>query len=260
MTSDMLISSSANLSVAWSEAFKRLMQRGVKEICPLIVKVSDLTNGVPRERLEIRRALDDLLVKSTLGTSHTVANTMFPDSLWNELSNDGADSLYRRFKSIWPKVKACPDNRRGTYFNRLVAYQPRGIDEPINQLDFIIKSYRSGNHRRSAMQASIFDPTRDHLNTRQLGFPCLQQVAFAPVGKAGLSVTGFYATQYVVDRAYGNYLGLCRLGRFVAKELGRELDSMTCIASIAQLGTPNKTQATPLLEHLLSLSSNIQKN
>ena len=33
-------------------------------------------------------------------------------------------------------------------------------------------------------------------------------------------MTGFYATQYVVERAYGNYLGLCRLGEFMAHEMG----------------------------------------
>jgi hypothetical protein len=50
-----------------------------------------------------------------------------------------------------------------------------------------------------------------------------------------LSVTGFYATQTLFERAYGNYIGLCELGRFFAHEWGRELTRVTCVASIAEL-------------------------
>ena len=52
---------------------------------------------------------------------------------------------------------------------------------------------------------------------------------------SGLSITGYYATQYVVERAYGNYLGLCRIGRFMAHEMGLRFDQMTCIATPVKL-------------------------
>ena len=64
---------------------------------------------------------------------------------------------------------------------------------PVNQLDHIIDTFRRGNHRRSALQVSIFDPTRDHKHCRQLGFPCLHQVAFLPETNT-LTITGYYAT------------------------------------------------------------------
>ena len=93
---------------------------------------------------------------------------------------------------------------------------------------------------RSALQAAIFDPTKDHTNQRMRGFPCLQQVAFAPQGADGLMVTGLYATQYIFERAYGNYLGLCRLGRFMAQEMGKQLTQVTCVASPAKGGDKTK--------------------
>jgi hypothetical protein len=46
-------------------------------------------------------------------------------------------------------------------------------------------------------------------------------------------VNAFYAMHYLVERAYGNYVGLCRLGQFVAHELRLPLVRMTCIAGIA---------------------------
>ncbi|MEB5016537.1 hypothetical protein RXP78_29840, partial [Pseudomonas aeruginosa] len=64
------------------------------------------------------------------------------------------------------------------------------------------------------------------------GFPCLQHVTFAPA-KDGLNVNAFYATQYMVERAYGNYLGLCRLGQFVAHELKLPLKRFTCFTGLA---------------------------
>ena len=57
-------------------------------------------------------------------------------------------------------------------------------------------------------------------------------------------MNGFYATQYLVERAYGNYLGLCRLGAFVAHELGVPLLRMTCFTCIAELDAKKADLAT----------------
>ena len=107
-------------------------------------------------------------------------------------------------------------------------------------MEFIIKTFQGHNHRKSALQASIFDPSRDHSNARILGFPCLQQVVFTPLGEDKLSVTGFYAKQLHFEKAYGNYLGLYELGRFMAKQLGLKLSQVVCIASCLELSELNK--------------------
>jgi hypothetical protein len=52
--------------------------------------------------------------------------------------------------------------------------------------------------------------------------------------------TGFYIMQYAFDRAYGNYLGLCRLGRFMAKQLDVPLSRVVCISSHAAMGKAGK--------------------
>jgi hypothetical protein len=107
-------------------------------------------------------------------------------------------------------------------------------------------SYESGNHRRSALQATVFDPTKDHTKQRQRGFPCMQQVSFALVGTSDLHVNGFYATEYLFEKAYGNYLGLRDLGTFVAAELRRTLTRVTCYAGIALLGDVKVSRARVL--------------
>ncbi len=68
------------------------------------------------------------------------------------------------------------------------------------------------------------------------GFRCHQQVTFAKVGEDGLAGTAFYPKQYVFERAYGSYLGLCRLGKFMAAQMGLRMVQMICVAGVAKLG------------------------
>jgi thymidylate synthase len=182
----------------------------------------------------------------------TVASTIFPNSLWTPDADDSADQLYARYEKLWPTIKKCPANRNGVYFRRLTAYRPkyeRQEAPPVNQLKHVIDTYRSGNHRHSALQASIFDPTRDHVHSPRRGFPCLQQVSFGASPEGTLDVTGFYALQHHVPKAYGNYLGLCWLGRYMARQMDLRLTQVTCIASSLKLPHAdryNKTNLTPL--------------
>ncbi len=238
-----------NLSRAWARAFVALTERGVSEFAPLVVSVSGFCHGVPQEDPGVRGALDSSLAAMGFQSCRTVANTIFPNSLWNPAA--GADALFERYLKILPRLqKGNRANQYGLYFGRMIAFQPAGTakEREVNQLKHILETWRGGNHRRSALQLSIFDPTRDHTDQRQRGFPCLQQVAFSPSGSDSrqLTVTAFYATQYFYERAYGNYLGLCDLGRFVAREIGLELNRMTCVAAIGQVGKIQRKSAEKL--------------
>lgn len=223
-----------NLSVAWARAFIKILHTPHLEIGPAAITVTGFQDGIVQENPRIMSALSQALTSLGKPPIPTHANTIFPQSLWNPQKD--RTRLYERFLATWPKVKKCPANRLGHYFQRLIAYDAPG--EPCNQLEHIISTYQKGNHRRSALQAGIFNPLKDHGDNKQRGFPCLQQVVFTPLGlngRDGLSVTGFYAMQYVFEKAYGNYLGLCRLGRFMAHEMGLELVQMNCLSSILRL-------------------------
>ena len=180
-----------------------------------MVVIKDIGGEGPEEIPEIRSALDDLLGQDGKGLScSTVANTIFP-SIWND--NVERKKLYDRYERSLPRLRKDRRNNNGLYFQRLISYGEDGKPgTSVNQLEHIIQTWHKGNHRRTALQAGLFNPYKDHTDQRQRGFPCLRQVAFAPARDGRLGVTGFYATQYVVERAYGNYLGLCRLGRFMA--------------------------------------------
>ena len=261
MLSEPFFPRSTNLSVAWAQVFMRLMEPGVDELPQVIVTVRDFADGVPNEHGTIREHLDHELARQGKHDCHTVANTIFPASLWNPQAEDNTQQLFERHAKIWPRIKHCEGNRRGSYFRRLTAFCPK--DSPpgsaVNQLQHIIDTYKRGNHRRTALQASLFDPTRDHTHGRQQGFPCLQRVEFLPLAGGGLWVTGAYTTQYIFERAYGNYLGLCRLGHFMAAQMGLSLVQMTCTATVAQRGKPPKGCLQRLADALRQLVAPVDR-
>ena len=236
-----------NLSVAWARAFVSVMQS--KEVAPLVVTVRDIGSDEPRELLGIRQDLDQTLANLGKQSCHTVANTIFPHNMWNdELSGD---QLFERYLRLIPTLKRQRANRNGLYFERFIAYGcARNPEDRVNQLEHIIRVWKAGHARRTALQAAVLDPHVDHTMQRQRGFPCLQQVAFARDDTGGLAVTGFYATQYIVEKAYGNYLGLCRLGRFMAHEMGLPLSKVTCIATPAVRGAVAKSKLKSLYKNV----------
>jgi hypothetical protein len=241
-----------NLSIAWAEAFLTLMRPGVTEIKPLIVSIDGIDGEIIEEDKQIRQVLDKALASGT--SCDTVANTIFPQSLWNPVRKRAL--LYQRYiKHAWPRVQKCSANHRGTYFQRLMAFE-NGDNDPINQLEHVIETWEKGNHRHSALQLSIFDPRHDHTDCRQMGFPCLHQICLTPLGvngSDGLAIAGFYATQHIFEKAYGNYVGLCRLGQFMAHEMNLRLVRMTCIAACAKLGDVKKTDLEPMAEQLRAI-------
>lgn len=227
---------SDDLAVAWSSAFGHFAQRGVSEITPLIVNIAGFSGGFPLENQAIRREVDSAV--GALQGSHTVclpettANTIFPENLWRLYRTMGRSAFFAKYETLLPRLqKRDKRNRKGTYFSRMIAGDSGG------QLAHVLDTWQAGHHRRSALQIVIFDPAKDHSDQPFLGFPCLDYVTFTPdTASNTLSLTALYATQWIFDRAYGNYLGLCRLGRFMAEEMGLRFAQLTCIASFATVG------------------------
>jgi len=225
----------ANMSIAWAKAIKTVTTKGRTEFAPLVVSMTGFDrDGTPEETPNIRSVLDQLLEAESKQTVETVASTIFPFYMWNRKAD--RSQLFERYAKIVSRLHtASTKNKHGIYFERMITGGPE--DHP-NQLDFDIGAYNSRDGvRRSLLQIGIFNPAEDLTNSAQRGFPCLQHVTFAPVGDE-LSVNAFYATQYIFERAYGNYLGICRLGQFVAHEMHLKLGRVTCYAGIAICDIP----------------------
>lgn len=244
---------------AWAAAFLALMEPQIAELRPLVIRVTSGTlSDLVDDSSPIQRLLDMALRRQGKKSVATAANSLFPYSMWHRQYLPAA-SLFERYHKLLPRIKKRAGNRYGIYFERLTRYpllESSAATTPaqhVNQLAHILDTWRRGNRRRSALQASVFHPARDHTHQRRRGFPCLQQVAFYPLDSERLGVAGVYTHQYVFDRAFGNYLGLCRLGEFMAHEMGLRLEELQCTATVASLGEITKAQLEPLTRELYAL-------
>lgn len=253
-----MIIEGSSVAECWLKCLQKIVEKSGTEISPVIVRIDTSEGRLPSYHSDLVSEINEFIGAD--GSSvQTTANTIFPESL-----SHGAGNIYERFEKIWKRVKKDPKNRYGHYFRRLTAYGEKSPNkekcpnEPVNQLKHIIEAYngtqgREPLHRRSALIATTFDPTLDHSTQRQRGFPCLQQVCFVPYNQTKMRVNAIYAMQYLSDRAFGNYLGLVNLGRFMAREMRLTLTEVQCIVSVLELGRKmNKTEAKEIVDRYKS--------
>lgn len=252
-----------NLSFAWAKALRRMLEPD-RTHAPITLSVRGFSDaGLPIEHLEIREAVDaQLKLASRLSVADT-AYTIFPNDIW-EYRGRPSHNVFSGFftTKIFPFMyRMDKRNRSGTYFQRMVAF---GVDVssgkiPPGHIDQIAKIVafwsRPGTHRRSALQLACFDPARDHHMKPRSGFPCLQQVSLSFDAKTkSLAITGFYPSEYIFDRGYGNYLGLCHLGRYFGAQMGLKLARMNCVIAHPLLGSAQgKNELGPLAEKIEAL-------
>lgn len=248
--SEPFVVNETNLSVAWGKVLLRVLDNPGTSVSPLVISLSGFTDGEIEEDAEVRHALDALLTGQSDQNTQTVANTIFPASVWRLAKYDRELFFKLYLEDGYPSYREiCPSkNNRGLYFQRLIAFG-RGPHDG-NQLEHIIREFKSRRGVRTSMfQAAIFDPGEDHVRLAQLGFPCLQHVSFVPEGNT-LVMNAFYATQKLLNKAYGNYLGLCRLGNFMAREMGLEFTRLNVFVGVENFDMKGVGKTSPLLAPL----------
>lgn len=242
-----------NLSIAWGRALLTVFDSSKSSLSPLVVSVSNFKGALPPEDNDIRLATDATLAEYDLNPVRVSALTIFPYEMWCRRGKLNC-SAFKSFciERLLPRLKARdPRNRLGTYFERMMDFTglKQGKVHRVNQLEFVINLLKNRKKwpRESALQISCIDPAKDHTGQPVRGFPCLQQVSVAHDGNGKLALSAYYPTQYIVDRGYGNYLGLCHLGSFIAHETGLEFVRLNCFVGKPELGKLSKTKIGHLI-------------
>lgn len=233
-----------NLSIAWYKILKYIVGHPRKEITPLVLTLSGF-----EENKKIRTTLNSDLIRSNLDSIDIVSETIFPRSLYEYYGKDKEQLFDIYLNKVLPRLKRIDSrNSNGTYFERLIAFG----EANKNQLNIIIDSLKEGSKikRRSKLQAAIFDPLNDHKNGMFQGFPCLQHITFYKTKSGGLVLNSFYAVQYLYQRAYGNWIGLINLGKFIANETNLKFERFNCFVGVEELDHLSKKQARVLLDKM----------
>jgi hypothetical protein len=182
-----------------------------------------------------------------LGPKH-VAYTIFPRGLYRRTGN--AEKLfeaYNRRNGLFERLHRRKPNW-GTYFRRMTHYDKRG--DVVNQLGNIIKAIQTRqNSSKAAYAAIIQNPGGE--TVRPLGGPCLNYVAIQlEAGEPiALGLLAVYRNHDFLERAYGNYWGLCNLLQFLAREVEATVGPLTCVSSRAYV-SGSKTRLKQFVEDL----------
>ncbi len=239
-----------NVSTAWVEALDRLLG-GPGEAVNLTVVIADPTAEAPQIRAVVDSFVEDRrrARRRSVEAVSSVANTLFPESLFIERLGQGAEAhLYemeRRGREVSHRR-----NPYGTYFERMVAWPDgkarRGETvERFNQLDQAVTRLRrlreQGTQRGNQFEVGVASgadataamavvvPGRDTLT---MGFPCLSHVSLS-LQKGVVHMTALYRNHDFIKRAYGNYVGLGRLLRFVGHQSGWPTGELSCVSASA---------------------------
>ncbi|MGA2782622.1 MAG: hypothetical protein ABSF13_12005 [Smithella sp.] len=215
---------------AWLEVVRQLMS-SYWEVRNLIVQIENpsIFDQTFHDRMESFAQAQGLL-----GPKH-VAYTIFPHRLYQRIGN--ASKLFMAYNEPRGLFKRLQHLKPGwgTYFRRMTHY--KRADGVVNQLDNIITAIgKRDNICKAAYTIVIQNPGGE--TVRPLGGPCLNYIAVqAEPGQAGQPLTLGLLTVYrnhdFLERAYGNYWGLCNLLMFLVKEVGGTAGPLTCVSSHA---------------------------
>lgn len=236
---------SQSISAAWIGAVRHL--RANHRNCYNLIYSIDEPGRATVADLELYARYDALASASGIGSTTTVANTIFPLDAYRKWKSP---EFYQRYeKEVLPQVKTA----WGTYFDRMTRRRgPNGVllmdrhGNVLNPLASVVgklsERIREGRGTKTHYEMAVADegfelttylPERDHILQR--GGPCLSHVSFKLDDNAALRMTAFYRSHFYLQRALGNLLGLARLQAFVAVESGASIGPLTCIASHAVL-------------------------
>ena len=240
-----------NLSIGWAKLMLALTRPGVTRLMPVTLSIRGFgTDGTVNEIAEIRAAIDAFLNAQERKDTENVAFTIFPQRYW-QISAGDREAFFALFIESFQRIQSFNprNNKRGSYFQRLVDLNGGGRGP--NQLKWMLDDYdkHPKARRTSKFQATTFDPARDHTASGQLEFPCLQQISFV-FEDGALQLNAFYATQQIARKAYGNYLGLARLGAFMASQMDLNFEQLNVFIGMAKMDV---SKSDPDLETLMNV-------
>ena len=232
---------SETLSEAWLEAIRTFLRCGQTRLDNLIVCIEHPSALTAADQSGCE-TVDSFLRSKDLLPLITVANTILPGGFYRD---GGAQAVYEDF----PKSYEITKSGWGTYAGRLFAEKvitPKGefirMERVVEKLK---KNMKAAIKMRASYEADVFDSLLteeisvyqpEHDSKRDIGQPCLTHLSFKlNVKEETVSLTALYRSQYYVQKALGNFVGLGQLLAFVAHEAGLGVGYLTCHATQADL-------------------------
>lgn len=246
----------SNASQAWLRGVRALDRRRDPRALHMVVSIDDPTV----EEQSIRTAVDMILNDNGLPPVDTVANTIFPAAI--AATSSSHEELVRRYLACLSRLRQFKGNQLGTYFARLVSYP--GPSGPVDQLGAAIARLQKAGRARFTRYEALVDQPLPYSGSADTitaagkpaepaepdsavmglfcpiyapgkdntpgSFPCMSHCSFQLDADSRVHALAYYRSQSMVQRAYGNYMGLGRLLRYVAEQAGLDTGQLTIVA------------------------------
>lgn len=221
---------SNTLSEGWLDAVRAVYSVPNGKLVHLLVRILDPTVELVDIREHAQWLIDEW--NSTHAESRhlydveSTRNTIFP-AAWASRNPEPEDlAAYYRDRYTRDGLLSFNNNSRGTYFGRIVAYPRAAGQEPGDQLSSTVRKLRNeirgGRPKSSRYEINIYC---ERLDTSPMSFPCLAHLS-VHLHQRKLHMQAVYRNEYLVGRAYGNYLGLAELQRYMARASGLEVGEL----------------------------------
>lgn len=249
-----------------SEAWLLSLERTAAAPEGRAVHVISTVTAPGQEIASVRNVLDHALEKAEAQSVQTVAETIFPESLYpdpdldwspqlpaaeRDLLDQAAASMYAAYSDMLPLLLSANGNHSGTYFSRMISW-PGKTAGGFNQLAARVERLRgerlAGRRTSNTLDMDLAaDALADNradphdiagiqvyaaTDKRSRGFPCLTHIDLT-LFQGRLHATAVYRHQYLIDKAYGNLLGLSWLMHFLCQQSGFELGELVVHPTLA---------------------------
>ncbi len=244
----------ASVSEAWLLGLERVVAEPDGRLVHLVSTVTD----PGAEFAPVRHVLDSALEAAGKHSVDTVAETIFPSSLYpdpgfnwmpgiaaqkEEELDAAADTLYSSYCDMLPLLLTAAGNGRGTYFGRMVSWPGKAAGGPnqlADRISALRSEHRAGRQRNNTLDMDVAADSQDMrgvqiyaaTDRRRRGFPCLTHVDLT-LHDGRLHCMAVYRHQYFVEKAYGNMLGLSAMLQFLCQQSGYEPGELVVHATMA---------------------------
>ncbi|WP_143544415.1 MULTISPECIES: hypothetical protein [unclassified Rhodococcus (in: high G+C Gram-positive bacteria)] len=249
--------SGENISDSWVKAYDALSREADCSAVNMTITVEDPSTEIKA----IRREIDlDVAARKFAGerafnkSVHTVANTIFPISLYRPGRPDAFYQAAATGQSGRNGNITSWGPNSGTYIGRLLRY-PTYDKGHFNQLERVLKNLDADLNYQDCYEISLDSDTLTTLPDNNLprsasastyvpaydnyyrGGQCLSHISLNLSKEKRLSMTALYRHQTYLSRAYGNFLGLSRLLHFLVRESRKDLrvGELMIVASHAEI-------------------------
>lgn len=253
-----LLSPTASVSEAWLLSLERTAETGVGRAVHVVSTVTEPGTEIA----SIRQVLDQALDAAGAQSVDTVAETIFPASLYPDPGTDwspdmpaeecavvdaAAEALYDAYTGMLPLLRTVNANKSGTYFSRMISWPGKesgGVNQLAARIERLRGEHIAGRRTHNALDMDLAaDALADQDALRGLqvyaatdrrirSFPCLTHVDLT-LHQGRLHATAVYRHQYLIDKAYGNLLGLSWLMQFLCQQSGHALGELVVHATLA---------------------------